>query len=196
MNDRRTMPELMSENDVVDLLVRQHAMIRNLFDEVEEAPTGARRADAFRRLVRMLAVHETAEEEIVHPYARLKIKDGGEVVDERLAEEREAKQLLVDLEELGPGHPEFSARLQVLRAAVLAHAHAEESHEFAQLRARTSVAERRAMAAGVKAAEALAPTHPHPGTESMMMNLLFGPPLAIVDRTRDVIRQAMRGSGG
>ncbi|MGJ6967384.1 hemerythrin domain-containing protein [Streptosporangium sp. G11] len=196
MNDRHTAPELMTENDVVDLLVRQHAMIRDLFDEVEESPAGAQRAEAFQRLVRMLAVHETAEEEVLHPYARLKIQDGNEVVDERLAEEKEAKQLLVDLEKLGPGHPGFSARLQMLRAAVLAHARAEERYEFAQLRARTSVAERRAMAAGVKAAEALAPTHPHPGTESVVMNLLFGPPLAIVDRTRDVIRQAMRGQDG
>ncbi|MEU8380797.1 hemerythrin domain-containing protein [Streptosporangium sp. NPDC048865] len=193
MSDRQTVPELMGENDVVDLLVRQHTMIRDLFDEVEESPTGARRAEAFERLVRMLAVHETAEEEIVHPYARLKIENGDEVVRDRLVEEREAKQMLADLEKLGTGHPDFSGRLQMLRAAVLAHARAEECYEFAQLRARTSVAERRAMAAGVKAAEALAPTHPHPGTESVVMNLLFGPSLAIVDRTRDVIRQAMRG---
>jgi len=196
MNDRQTVPELMGENDVVDLLVRQHAMIRDLFDEVEESLTGAQRTEAFERLVRMLSVHETAEEEIVHPYARLKIEDGEEVVGERLAEEREAKRMLADLEKLGTDHPEFSGHLQVLRAAVLAHARAEECHEFAQLRAQTSVAERRAMAAGVKAAEALAPTHPHPGTESATMNLLLGTPLALVDRTRDVIRQAMRGSGG
>lgn len=195
MNDRQTVPEPMGENDVVDLLVRQHTMIRDLFDEVEDAPAGGRRAEAFQRLVRMLAVHETAEEEIVHPYARLKIEDGNEVVDDRLSEEREAKQLLADLEQLGPDHLDFSGRLQVLRAAVLAHARAEECHEFAQLRAQTSVAERRAMAAGVKAAEALAPTHPHPGTESATMNLLLGTPLALVDRTRDVIRQAMGGHG-
>lgn len=196
MSDRQTMPELMGENDVVDLLVRQHTMIRDLFDEVEESVTATQRAESFERLVRMLAVHETAEEEIVHPYARLKIEDGDEVVDDRLAEEREAKQMLADLEKLGTDHPGFSGHLQMLRAAVLAHARAEERYEFAQLRARTSVAERRAMAAGVKAAEALAPTHPHPGTESVVMNLLFGPPLAIVDRTRDVIRQAMRRQGG
>ncbi|GAA4205173.1 hemerythrin domain-containing protein [Streptosporangium oxazolinicum] len=196
MNDRQIVSEPMNENDVVDLLVRQHATIRDLFDEVEEAPTGVRRSDAFQRLVRMLAVHEAAEEKVVHPYARLKIEDGNEVVDERLAEEKEAKQLLADLETLGTEHPGFSGRLQMLRAAVLAHARAEERYEFARLRARTSVAERRAMAAGVRAAEALAPTHPHPGTESMVMNLLFGPPLAIVDRTRDAIRQAMRGQGG
>ncbi|MEU4834842.1 hemerythrin domain-containing protein [Streptosporangium sp. NPDC023615] len=192
MSDRRIAPELMGENDVVDLLVRQHAMIRDLFDEVEESPAGSRRAEeAFQRLVRLLAVHETAEEEIVHPYVRLVLDDGDEVVDDRLAEEREAKQLLADLERLGTGHPDFSGGLQVLRAAVLAHARAEERHEFSRLREHTGVAERRAMAAGVKAAEALAPTHPHPGTESALKNLLLGGPVALVDRTRDVIRQAM-----
>ncbi|GAA0382509.1 hypothetical protein Acor_57270 [Acrocarpospora corrugata] len=37
----------------------------------------------------------------------------------------------------------------------------------------------------------LAPTHPHPGAESMTKNLLMGPPLAIMDRARDAIRKAM-----
>ncbi|GAA3020042.1 hemerythrin domain-containing protein [Streptosporangium longisporum] len=191
MSDRRIAPELMGENDVVDLLVRQHEMIVELFDEVEESTGEGGRAEAFQRLVRLLAVHETAEEEIVHPYVRLLLDDGDEVVDGRLAEEREAKRLLAGLEGLGPGHPDFPAGLRALRTAVLAHARAEEEHEFPRLRARTSVAERRALAAGVKAAEAVAPTHPHPGTESALGNLLLGGPVAIVDRTRDVIRQAM-----
>ncbi|NUP65917.1 MAG: hemerythrin domain-containing protein, partial [Nonomuraea sp.] len=62
----------MRDNDVVDLLVRQHEEIRSLFTEVENAAPEDK-AEAFRRLVRLLAVHETAEEEIVHPYARRKV---------------------------------------------------------------------------------------------------------------------------
>ena len=58
------------DDDVVALLMRQHGDIRNLFDEVEAA-TGEERRDAFRRLVRLLAAHETAEEEVVHPFARM-----------------------------------------------------------------------------------------------------------------------------
>ncbi|WP_405139626.1 hemerythrin domain-containing protein [Sphaerisporangium sp. NBC_01403] len=192
MDDRHTAPELSSENDVVDLLLRQHGMITELFDEVERA-TGRERGEAFHRLVRMLAVHETAEEEIVHPYARLKLEDGDTVVDRRLNEERQGKLLLSQLERLGTDHPEFSRNLRALRATVLAHARAEERDEFALLRARTNEAERRAMAAGVRAAEAMAPTHPHPGIESATMNILLGPPAAIVDRTRDAIRKAMNG---
>ncbi|GAA2894388.1 hemerythrin domain-containing protein [Streptosporangium fragile] len=195
MSDRQTVPELMDDTDVVDLLLRQHALIRDLFDEVEEAPA-ADRAEAFRRLVRMLAVHETAEEEIVHPYARRKLDGGDSVVDDRLAEENEAKQLLMQMDKAGPGDPQFMTNLALLRAAVLSHARSEERYEFTQLRAHTSAAERRAMAAGVKAAEALAPTHPHPGTESATKNLLVGTPVAIMDRARDVIRQVMDNKHG
>ncbi|MEW9528062.1 hemerythrin domain-containing protein [Microbispora sp. NPDC049125] len=189
MTDVHRVPEMMKEPDVIDLLIHQHGMIRDLFDEVERAAPGERR-EPFHRLVRLLAVHETAEEEVVHPYARRRIDGGEGVVADRLREENEAKQLLAQLDREGPGHPDFAARLDSLRLAVLAHARAEERYEFARLKARTSAAERRAMALGVRAAEAVAPTHPHPGVESATRNLLFGPPAAIVDRARDLIRKA------
>ncbi|MEU4571211.1 hemerythrin domain-containing protein [Nonomuraea sp. ATR24] len=179
-----------TETDVIELLLAQHGMIRNLFDEVEQAPAG-QRGEAFTRLVRLLAVHETAEEEIVHPYARRKIDGGDGIVDDRLAEENQAKKLLQQMDKAGPDAPDFMENLLVLRAAVEAHARSEERYEFAEFRARTSEAERRALGAGLRAAEAMAPTHPHPGTESATKNLLMGTPVAMMDRARDVIRQAM-----
>ncbi|MBB5784485.1 hemerythrin domain-containing protein [Nonomuraea jabiensis] len=194
MTTQKTRPETMGESDVIDLLVAQHAMIRDLFDEVEQA-TPDQRGEAFTRLVRLLAVHETAEEEIVHPYARLKIDGGDAVVDDRLAEENQAKELLQQMDQAGPGAPDFAEKLAVLRAAVEAHARSEERYEFTQLRGHTTEAERRSMALGVKAAEAMAPTHPHPGTESATKNVLMGTPIAMMDRVRDVIRQAMGKQG-
>ncbi|WP_055478592.1 hemerythrin domain-containing protein [Sphaerimonospora mesophila] len=187
---RHPIPELMRENDVIDLLVHQHSMIRDMFDEVAEAPDDGR-AEAFRRLVRMLAVHETAEEEIVHPYARRKLDGGAAVVADRLAEERAAKRLLAMMDRNGPQHPDFLSNLDELRIAVLTHARAEERYEFPRLRARTSAMERRAMALGLRAAEAMAPTRPRPGVESATRNLLFGPPAAIMDRARDLIMKAV-----
>ncbi|GGO21766.1 hemerythrin [Microbispora rosea subsp. aerata] len=184
-------PELMKEGDVVDLLIRQHALIRDMFDEVEQAAPGERH-EPFRRLMRLLAVHETAEEEIVHPYVRLRVDGGAGVVADRLKEEREGKEILSRLDEMGPDHPGFMPELDKLRTAVLAHARAEERYEFAKLLAGTTAAERRAMALGVRAAQAMAPTRPHPGVESMTRNLLLGPPAAIMDRARDLIRQALR----
>ncbi|NRQ36251.1 hemerythrin domain-containing protein [Nonomuraea sp. NN258] len=177
-------------SDVIDLLVAQHGRIRDLFDEVEQAHDGDR-AERLRRLVGLLAVHETAEEEIVHPYARRRLDGGDAVVADRLREENQAKRLLADLDRGGVDHPDFASNLARLRAAVTAHARGEERYEFARLRASTSAAERRAMAVAVRAAEALAPTHPHPGTESAAGNLLMGTPLALMDRARDAIRDAL-----
>jgi hemerythrin superfamily protein len=188
--DRQTTPELMHENDVIDLLIHQHTLIRELFDEVGKT-RGRDRQEAFSRLVRLLAVHETAEEEIVHPYARRKLIGGDTIVDNRLQEEEEAKEMLSRLDDMDVTKPEFAEELERLRAAVFAHAAAEERYEFSELRAATTEAERRAMAVGVKAAEAIAPTHPHPGTESAAKNIMLGPPVAIMDRARDLIRKAM-----
>lgn len=51
-------------------------------------------------------MHEIAEEEVVHPAARRVLAGGNDgLVDDRLAEENEAKQLLSQLEGLQAGEP-------------------------------------------------------------------------------------------
>jgi hypothetical protein len=182
-------------DDVVAMLMRQHGEIRNLFDEVEST-TGEQRKDAFRRLVRMLAVHETAEEEVVHPFARKAFADAGQVVSDRLEEERLAKEKLSALQNVDTEDAAFLPALLELRTAVMEHARSEERYEFAHLR-RTADPERLAgMAKAVRAAEATAPTRPHPGVESGAKNMALGPLAAMVDRTRDAVRKAMGKDGG
>jgi hemerythrin superfamily protein len=178
------------EQDLVDVLISQHALIRDLFAEVESA-TGDARKDAFGRLVTLLAVHETAEEQVVHPLARQSVHGGEEIVDDRLAEEHQAKEMLAALEEMGTDHPEFPEMLDELRDAVLAHAQHEEAYEFRYLRRSVDPARLRSLAAVLKAAEAVAPTHPHPGVESAKANLAVGPVAALFDRTKDLVREAM-----
>ncbi|MFL6143709.1 MAG: hemerythrin domain-containing protein [Labedaea sp.] len=175
--------------DVVELLIEQHRHIRDLFTEVETA-TEEERKDAFRRLVRMLAVHETAEEEVVHPAVRA-AEGGGPVVDARVAEERKAKELLSTMDTIGPDAEGFDTLLVQLRDDVLAHARHEESAEFPLLRQAYDGDRLRNMARAVRAAEAIAPTRPHPGMESQVANVLLGPPVAIMDRARDLIRTAL-----
>ncbi|GLX96625.1 hemerythrin domain-containing protein [Herbidospora sp. NBRC 101105] len=176
--------------DVVAFLIRQHSEIKDLFAEVEAAE-GDAREEAFRRLVHLLAVHETAEEELVHPYVRQVVDGGDGIVDDRLREENEAKQLLSDLDEMGSQHPDFLKHLEVLRKDVLTHARAEERYEFPHLTREGDPARLTKMTAAVQAAEKMAPTRPHPGVESATKNLLLGAPMAIMDRARDAIRKAM-----
>ena len=181
--------------DVVELLLSQHARIEELFREVLAA-AGDQRRDHFEALVRLLAVHETAEEEIVHPLARSSIDGGPDVIDARLAEEREAKELLGSLSEAGTEAPDFEDRLLLLRDAVQMHAKREERYEFPHLRHGLDAATARRLADAVRAAEAFAPTRPHPGVESAAANLMAGPALAIADRVRDAVRAAMRREDG
>ncbi|MEE1927490.1 hemerythrin domain-containing protein [Streptomyces sp. TRM 70351] len=180
--------------DVVALLMQQHGEVRNLFDEVEQS-RGDERRDAFRRLVRMLAVHETAEEEVVHPAARRAFDGGDQVVEERLAEEKEAKEQLSRLDDMDPDDPDFGPKLQKLRRDVMEHARAEERYEFTKLRRTMSAQQLASMAKAVKAAEAMAPTRPHPGVESGPANMAAGPVAALIDRTRDAVRKAMGDRG-
>lgn len=184
-------PETMPENDVVDLLLRQHQLVRQYFSEVENS-AGEERREAFDRLRRLLAVHETAEEEVVHPMARRALPDGDQLIDSRLNEEHHAKQILEDLDATGADSVDFETKLSILKTAVLQHAEREEQEEFPGLRDSYGDAQRRAMGMAVKAAEAMAPTHPHAGVESATANVLVGPYAAMVDRARDVVRQAMQ----
>ncbi|MFF4489871.1 hemerythrin domain-containing protein [Streptomyces sp. NPDC001544] len=178
------------DGDVVTLLMLQHNHIRDLFAEVENAAAGDR-AEAFRRLVRLLAVHETAEEEVVHPMARRAFEDERKVVDDRLAEERSAKEKLSRLDDLGTDDPQFMPLFRELRAEVLQHAASEEQYEFPRLREKAGAAQLTVMAAAVRAAEAVAPTRPHPGVETVAENLAAGPVAAVIDRARDAVRKVM-----
>lgn len=173
--------------DVVELLRRQHQHIRILFSQVREASETEDKQRRFEELRRFLAVHETAEELVTHPRARV-AAGGNAVVAARLEEEDEAKQLLATLDGSSVADAGFDDRLATLEQAVLAHAEAEEREEFPLLEAVNDEREKRVLADAVRAAEAIAPTHPHPSVgSSMTTNLLAGPVASLVDRTRDAV---------
>jgi hemerythrin superfamily protein len=183
------------DQDVVDLLMEQHNEIKDLFARLERA-RGAKKQELFEDLVRLLAVHEAAEEEVVHPTARRNIASGEAIVDKRLQEEDEAKHELAELYDLGVDHPDFDARLAKFAEAVVHHATREENEEFAKLRQALTEDQLRTLAGAVRTAEATAPTRPHPSAgESATANLMLGPPLAIFDRVRDAVRDWTRKSG-
>lgn len=178
--------------DVVDLLVEQHERIRGLFERVADATPGPERQRSFTELRQLLAVHETAEEMVVHPAMRR--FGANDVVDARLSEEHDAKEVLSELDGMDPADPTFDERFATLRTMVLEHAEAEERDEFPLLREHAGSTERALMRRAVQAAEMTAPTRPHPGVESLTANLVAGPAASVVDRARDAVR-AVLGSG-
>jgi hypothetical protein len=175
-----------SPTDVIEFLVNQHEQIKSLFAETLNA-SGKVREEPFTALRRLLAVHETAEEEIVHPRAKHELADGDETVGKRLEEENEAKKVLAELEKMDVDTEAFVSILSELRDSVIEHAGNEETEEFSHLEQELSSEDLVRMTRTVKLAEATAPTMPHAGVESRAANLLAGPFAAMVDRARDAI---------
>ncbi|QIS14425.1 hemerythrin domain-containing protein [Nocardia arthritidis] len=177
--------------DVVTLLLAQHEQIKGLIERVETTHGEAKR-EAFEDLVRMLAIHETAEEEVVHPASR-RASVSDSVVDSRLHEENEAKHVLSELYDMGVLHEGFDTKFRTFANSVVEHAEMEEKEEFGQLAQQTSADERKKLSDAVRVAEAVAPTRPHPHAgESAIANIIAGPPLALFDRVRDAVRDWRR----
>jgi hemerythrin superfamily protein len=181
---------IQTPDEVVAFLKAQHNFIEDLFDEVLLASDPEAREKPFLELRQLLAVHETAEEMFVHPRVRREARGGNAMVDARLKEEHDAKELLSHAESLDITSQEFVDEVQKLREAVLAHAQREESEEFPVLQQGLDGDELKRMGTAVRAAEAIAPTRPHPGVESAKLNFAVGPFASMLDRARDLIGQA------
>ncbi|MDQ2636439.1 MAG: hemerythrin domain-containing protein [Actinomycetota bacterium] len=181
-----------STDDVVRFLTDQHNLIKDLFEEVLSASDDKARETAFVELRQLLAVHETAEEMVVHPRARHEIADGDAIVDARLKEEHDAKEQLSALETMDIGSKEFIDALMRFRDDVLHHAEQEEQHEFSKLGRELDADDLERMVKAVQAAQAIAPTRPHAGVESATANFAVGPFVSMLDRARDVISAVLR----
>lgn len=181
-----------STDDFVAFLKDQHNLIKDMFDDVLHASETEARRTAFTDLRQLLAVHETAEEMVVHPRARREVDGGDEIVDARLEEEHAAKQQLSKLEDMDIASQEFLDELTAFREVILEHAENEEAEEFTKLKRELDAEDLKSMAAAVRAAEAIAPTRPHPGVESATLNFAVGPFASMLDRARDAIGAALR----
>ncbi len=177
---------------IIDALRHDHDEVRKMFARLDAA-TGERRRELFQQLLSELIRHEVAEEEILRPVSK---RDAGErIANARIKEESQAEELLKEMDKLGPGSSEFSAKLAKLRRAVERHAAAEETKEFPRVAKKETAERLEQMGRAYEAAKKAAPTRPHPSTPNTPgANLLAGPFAAIADRVRDAVRDAVKST--
>lgn len=187
------MTNLTDDRDVVAILREQHRSVRRLMSSITSAAPGAR-GDSFEPLVRLLAVHETAEEMVVYPALRKRAGDeGARIAEARKQEEDQAKKTLSDLEKLDPSSDAYLRMFETFSAAVEEHASAEEEEVFPLLARTTDAEVLRDLGGQLQVAEGIAPTHPHKNApESAVGNMLVGPFVSMVDRVRDLFSDATR----
>lgn len=124
-----------THRDLFAALTAQHGRIKAMMADVLDT-VGNDRVDAFARLCHYLALHEAAEEEVMHPViaAQLDAQAQAVLVQERLVEEQGAGDVIGRLEDFGAvDTPEFLVQFDLLREAVQAHAAAEEERELPAL---------------------------------------------------------------
>lgn len=182
------MADTSTTNETATQFLReQHDQVKSMFAQMSDLK-GEDRTQLFDCLRAFLAVHETAEEEIVHPAARKTGPRGEAVVKARLAEEDEAKKVLSELEKIGPSSTDFNEKFAQFKTAVEDHARAEEQELFPILEDALDTEALEAMTKKLRTAEKLAPTHPHPhGPEGAVGNMVIGPFVAMVDKVRDAL---------
>jgi hypothetical protein len=140
----------------------------------------------------MLALHEVGMEIVLHPEFRSVLK-ADVIVEARLKEEQEEKQMLTRLEALDVDSPEFNRLFLNLQTSVVQHAEAVERDELDRLEAALDSDRLDVLRSRFQMVQAVGPTHPHPAVgESATANLLTGPFTAMVDRIRDAATQASR----
>lgn len=177
---------------IIEALREDHDEVRQMFARLETA-TGEQRRDLFHQLVGELIRHEVAEEEILRPVS--KRAAGEEIANARIREESQAEELLKEMESLDTDSAEFTAKLATLRREVERHAEAEETQEFPKVTQNESPQRLEQMGKVYAAAKKAAPTRPHPSTPNTpVANMLAGPFAAVLDRARDVVRDAMKSA--
>ncbi|MBV1853150.1 hemerythrin domain-containing protein [Catellatospora tritici] len=172
--------QAIEHEDIIDVLLAHHEQIKALFALVGKAGA-THRQETFQQLTRLIAIHETIEQQLVHPMAQRRLPDGPDLIESRVQEEEQATEDLSELYEMGVDHPEFETRLAELRDAVIEHAELEEDEEFGYLREAMPREQLASLASAARAAERIAPASP-----------TQGPPTAIAERVRDALSEALR----
>jgi hemerythrin superfamily protein len=166
---------------VVDRLTEQHDRIEHQFRHTLRV-TGDARHIAFGRLARLIAVHETVEEEVVHPLTR-RCDPDGHLADHLLDDEHQISDALADAVRANAASEPAEA-VRALRDMMRAHARQEEQDEFPRLRRAVPADELRGLTDAVHDAEQAADDG-----DDQSASQAGGVP-----RTADRVRDALRRS--
>ena len=149
-------------DDAIAVIASQHEHVKKLLEAVRQE-TGQRRAIAFHNLRLTLALHETAEEQAIHPQALRQLGSNDRAATNRIAEEQTAGQTIAALELADVDSDQFNYTFGHLATSVTDHAAAEETDEWPALHFITDPAVINAMTEQMRAVTQLAEDPSAPG---------------------------------
>ena len=134
---RKTPTAREAEGDATLLLTRDHAEVKKLFKQYEKMADaeadGEERQALAQQICAMLTVHATVEEEIFYPAAR-EAEVESDLLDEAEVEHASAKDLIAQIESMGPDEELYDAKVKVLGEYIDHHVQEEEGEMFPKCR--------------------------------------------------------------
>ena len=113
---------------------RPHRKVNKLFGDFEKAKTSEEKAEIARTVCNELTVHATLEEELFYPAVReIDPEKFGDLLDEAKVEHATAKDLIAQIQSMGPDDELFDAKVTVLGEYVKHHVKEEEEELFPKL---------------------------------------------------------------
>ena len=126
-----------AQSDATALLTRDHAEVKKLFKQYEKMADaqadGEERQALAEEICAMLTVHATIEEEIFYPAAR-EAEVESDLLDEAEVEHASAKDLIAQIQEMGPDDELYDAKVKVLGEYIEHHVQEEEGEMFPKCR--------------------------------------------------------------
>lgn len=178
-------PEALPSEDLAARIAHDHRLIEALFDELLTADAQRPVLDA---IVRELAQHAAAEEQVVYPELAA-AGDGEHLRSASLADHRAIEDLLVEIQDGVPGTEGVDTAIADLQVALRAHVEEEERTVLPALAHAIGAERMRELASTFEAARRRAPTRPHPlAPDTPPANKVVDAIVAPVDRLRDGLR--------
>ena len=126
-----------ASTDATSLLMRDHAEVKALFKQYQKLADaeaeGSERQALAERICEMLTVHATIEEEIFYPAAR-EAEVERDLLDEAEVEHASAKDLIAQIQSMGPDDGLYDAKVAVLGEYIDHHVQEEEGEMFPRCR--------------------------------------------------------------
>ena len=111
--------------DAVALLKADHRQVADWFAEFEKSRSGGKKADLAASICEALTVHMQIEEQVFYP-AFLEATGDQDLHHEAEIEHAGAKNLISQIQEMGPNDEYFDARVKVLSEMIKHHVKEEE----------------------------------------------------------------------
>jgi hemerythrin-like domain-containing protein len=119
-------PDMMDSLSAADLLREDHAHVKQLFEDFENAEDDDTKQEVVDAALKALKIHTMLEEQIFYPAVRRELEEE-DIVDEAEEEHKIAKALIAELEGMTPQDDHFDAKFTVLAESVRHHIDEEEN---------------------------------------------------------------------